>query len=333
MPIKLIRKKALSNSSHFQSPTVHVNQIFARGLGEFNIDGNLRDVSTYVDIDDAKEWVHAAGENSVGATGDKIVIRKKDDGSWEVEITQYYATQEDLDAASVPADQTFADTALPTNIVGTGTEPAVAWSYPDNQPRLPATIATLQYMARLVHGALESFTERLEARGVLHDADEVAIVHNYISYAHHGTYCVVARQATTTTALTIRQRITFCLNMLLGPADITDVAALDEASRDRTAEEVFRNIPRQDITTEGVTVKGVLDPKPTKALVWVDPRNGKRMHITDILDLSHGIAGFTPESGTATTGLNLDAVGTQSYNSGTAHYVNLTGSWISKVTA
>lgn len=302
MPVKLVRKKALSNSTFFQSPTVHFGQIYARGLGVFNIDGTLLDVSAYIDIDTIGEWQYLAGENSAGAKGDALVVKKLADDSWQLEVTQYYATQADYDAASVPADQTFADADLPTNILGTGTEPSVVWNHNDNQPRLLEALPVLRAVARQYHAALEEFMERLISNQRLHNSKEVQVVRNHVAYAHFAGFLVGTKNTTANglSDLSIRQRINFFINSRLGPKDITNVADLSDTGRQRTRDEIFLKLPRTG---------GVLNNPPTTPRVWVDPRTGKRIHIAFIEGMSHGMGSVQPTGyDSATTGLNLNAV-------------------------
>ena len=187
----------------------------------------------------------------------------------------------------------------------------------------------LKAAAKMLHGTLVQFMERLAERESLHSALQIALVRDHISYAHHATHDIVLKHPggnSDLTTLTIQQRIDYCHAMMLAPADVTDISGTSDAERERTAAEIFNNLPH--------TGKDLNDP-PISARAWVDPRTGKRVKIADIEKLSVGTASFTPVGETeAITGLGLDLIGTQSIDTESPlTFLDPRGTWIDTISS
>ena len=139
-------------------------------------------------------------------------------------MARIYATQAAATARGAAVDTETAYVGTVSDMVDIGwwltATGAGAGAVAQAAPALSETVRRRRAAARLVHAALQGWTEALRAEGVVHAAATVAVGHDYLYHAHQACYLMAIRDT-----LPVAQYESWCRAMAMGAADVTSPAA------------------------------------------------------------------------------------------------------------
>ena len=136
----------------------------------------------------------------------------------------------------------------------------------------------LRQAAGAAHAQLNAWAVALNLEGVGHDADHVALGHNYLFRGHQGVFLVVHSTLGVQgagdphpgeqTGYTLDEKIAFCGQVLFGSSDVTDPFSFFQLLEQGGAAAGLHDIPAN----------------PTTPVLWVDPVAGDRIALRDAID-------------------------------------------------
>lgn len=127
----------------------------------------------------------------------------------------------------------------------------------DGTVTMGLTLADEKEAARTALGALDAWSKQLSAEGVAHPAAEVAVGHDFLTYAHWGLYLVLNQSA-----YTAAQKAAFANNLAVGAADCTS--------------------PRQ-FFEKVHSLSAAQKPGADTPVVWVNPSDATRWNLADVV--------------------------------------------------
>ena len=161
------------------------------------------------------------------------------------------------------------------------------------------TLENMKFWFRRYHDYLASLSARLEGEEAkLWSWDFLKKAHDWVAWLHHGTNVIGTRRTTALATITIAQRIGFCQQAMLGPADIRSITTVE--GRIHKIYEILS----ASAHTAPIAPVAYVDPRGTPAAV------GLNSAVT--LSATLGISAITDFTGD--------------------HAVDVNGSWINNLT-